>query len=719
MTMTLLLLLVPGLALAQNCDDYGQYTRWIARGEFNGASAGIAVAGSYAYVANQQTLAVGIEIFDISDPYNLVSVGSTPYPGGKRDIAVAGNYAYVTSSGGLEVIDVQNPTNPVVVGSVSTPGNAWRVAVSGDYAYVADYDSGLVAVDVSVGSLPTVVGSIAFPHRVDDVAIQGDYAYLSSFSTMRIVDISTPATPALVGTLSFTGGYAVSVGVSGDYAYLGRVSTNRGFYVVDVSNPAAPVFVGDVQGMSVSEFVVDGSLAYLCAGDFRIIDVSTPTAPQQLLRVPTGGNDVAVSNGYAFFGTGDVGIPDVQVVELGVHATPAPVGAYYGLDHVYMIHAEGGLAYALGTIGTNGWELHSLDMAAPSSPQALDSLTIGYGTFHQGMDVGGGTVVFVLDNDLWIVDASTPSAMSVVSTTPLDCCVSDIKVDGSYVYITRSDGLRVIDISSPLTPTEVGSMTLHTTVGLDVVGPFVYLAGTGYGIQVVDVSTPSSPTPRGGTSGYFFDFTTVRGDYAYAAGYYDFGVVDVSDPDAPSVVASRALPGDPLGISEEDGIVAVAMLGSQVELFDVSTPSSPLAIGNTGAVYPSRAFDVAADGGVIVVAAEGEKVQVFPGHCGPPSAVGDAPPLIPDASLSVWPNPFNPTATIRFEIPRAGHVTLRIYDVSGRLVRALVEGWRDARVYEVFWDGTDDAGRRVASGVYFCRLTDGASVQARKTVLLK
>jgi hypothetical protein len=334
------------------------------------------------------------------------------------------------------------------------------------------------------------------------------------------------------------------------------------------------------------------------------------------------------------------------------------------------------------------------------------------------MDVDGGTIVFGIDNELWIVDASTPSAMSLVSHTPLPYFITDLKVAGSYVYICMGGGLHVFDISSPLTPTEVGLLTLYSGISLDIVGSLVYLANNGYGIQVVDVSTPSSPTPRGTTSGYYFKHTVVRGNYAYAAGYYTFGVVDISDPDAPVVVASHALPGDPEGISEENGIAAVALLGSQAELFDVSTPSAPVAIGNTGGVYPSRAWEVAADGGVIIVAAEGDGVQVLPGHCAAPSAVPSN-PFSPDASLSLWPNPFNPTTTIRFEVPRESDVTLRIYDVSGRLVRALVEARQDARVHEISWDGTDNAGRRVASGVYFCKLTVGASVEVRKTVLVK
>jgi hypothetical protein len=83
------------------------------------------------------------------------------------------------------------------------------------------------------------------------------------------------------------------------------------------------------------------------------------------------------------------------------------------------------------------------------------------------------------------------------------------------------------------------------------------------------------------------------------------------------------------------------------------------------------------------------------------------------------PNPFNPTTTIAFSLERSCGVSLRIYDAGGGLVRTLVDGAREARNYEVTWDGRDDLGRTVASGVYFYRLTAGSFTQARKMVLLK
>jgi flagellar hook assembly protein FlgD len=64
-------------------------------------------------------------------------------------------------------------------------------------------------------------------------------------------------------------------------------------------------------------------------------------------------------------------------------------------------------------------------------------------------------------------------------------------------------------------------------------------------------------------------------------------------------------------------------------------------------------------------------------------------------------------------------VNLHIYDAAGRLVRVIVNESREAAWYEEIWDGTDSEDRKVASGVYFFRLSSGKFVQTRKMVLLR
>jgi hypothetical protein len=84
-----------------------------------------------------------------------------------------------------------------------------------------------------------------------------------------------------------------------------------------------------------------------------------------------------------------------------------------------------------------------------------------------------------------------------------------------------------------------------------------------------------------------------------------------------------------------------------------------------------------------------------------------------------YPNPFNPTTNIAFALSTPGQVSLRIYDATGRLVRVLVQGDRPAGHCREIWDGRDDRGRGVSSGVYFYRLEAGSFTQTRKMILLR
>jgi hypothetical protein len=83
------------------------------------------------------------------------------------------------------------------------------------------------------------------------------------------------------------------------------------------------------------------------------------------------------------------------------------------------------------------------------------------------------------------------------------------------------------------------------------------------------------------------------------------------------------------------------------------------------------------------------------------------------------PNPFNPQTAISFSLAQRGAMTLAVYDVAGRRVRTLLDEIRAAGAHTVTWDGRNDAGQRVASGVYFCKLVTGDFAQTRKMVLLK
>jgi hypothetical protein len=85
-----------------------------------------------------------------------------------------------------------------------------------------------------------------------------------------------------------------------------------------------------------------------------------------------------------------------------------------------------------------------------------------------------------------------------------------------------------------------------------------------------------------------------------------------------------------------------------------------------------------------------------------------------------YPNPFNPVTRLAFSVPEgAGTVSLTVHNVNGQVVRTLVDSELPAGPALAVWDGTDDSGQNLASGVYFARLASGADRAFRKMTLLK
>jgi len=100
-----------------------------------------------------------------------------------------------------------------------------------------------------------------------------------------------------------------------------------------------------------------------------------------------------------------------------------------------------------------------------------------------------------------------------------------------------------------------------------------------------------------------------------------------------------------------------------------------------------------------------------------PMSVGEIP-----ASYSLsqnYPNPFNPSTTIRFALPATSHVKLSIYSIDGQLVKTLVDDSKDAGNYSVVWNGTNNLGSQVASGMYIYRIDAGNFVNTKKLMLMK
>ena len=100
-------------------------------------------------------------------------------------------------------------------------------------------------------------------------------------------------------------------------------------------------------------------------------------------------------------------------------------------------------------------------------------------------------------------------------------------------------------------------------------------------------------------------------------------------------------------------------------------------------------------------------------------AASSIPRVVHNELAQNHPNPFNPTTTISYSIAKRGHVVVAVYAVDGRRVRTLVDEVQSSDIYRVSWDGTDNRGSKVASGVYFYRISSPQFSATKKMVLLK
>jgi len=136
---------------------------------------------------------------------------------------------------------------------------------------------------------------------------------------------------------------------------------------------------------------------------------------------------------------------------------------------------------------------------------------------------------------------------------------------------------------------------------------------------------------------------------------------------------------------------------------------SPLSFSSTDcSVVPGKTYWYK----IVLLSPAGEEAY------GPIEVRVDAVPTAYKAYQS-YPNPFNPVCTIRYDISSACRTSLKVFDVSGRVVRTLVDAWREPGVYGEVWDGKCDDGSALPSGVYFYRLEAGDFVATRKMVFLR
>jgi len=201
-------------------------------GHYNspGVAYHVYVVGNYAYLADG---AVGMLVLNISNMQNIQFVRSYNTQGTAVYITVINNYACIADmEGGFYVIDIQNVFNLQLAGYFDTQGDVYNFQIVGDYVYVVDGDGGLIILDISDLGDIQVVGTFDTPGEVVSIYISGGYLFLlDDPNGLFILDISDPSDPTFVAQTQIQNGTWIVVVNGIAYIAVG----GGGFITVDVS----------------------------------------------------------------------------------------------------------------------------------------------------------------------------------------------------------------------------------------------------------------------------------------------------------------------------------------------------------------------------------------------------------------------------------------------------------------------------------------------------
>lgn len=407
------------------------------------------VRAGYAYVCNYDA---GMAIVNVNNPANPVNVMEVPSGYRTGRIVFDGNYGYVAvGDSGMAVYNVTNTAAPVYMTKIKTMGRAaslyyGAVTIGGTptgHIFVANRNPapGVSAINVSVPATPVTssfLAALAAPTGSAYVPYYSNGKAYVAYGTagLRIVDVSNPSSPALLGTADL-GGDSRSVAVSGNYAYV--AARDSGVYVVNVTNPAAPVKVKTIKTLSARGITVSGNKVYVAASDSGMVVIDITTPANASIVAYTGktvyGENVAVNGNIA-------GLTD------------------YGKITFY-------------------------DITNPAAP-VKKGTTVDLKNGNEGFAISGNYAYIPDGDSLKIFNISNIMAPAFVSKIKTGGYGYTSVIAGNYCYVaSEGTGFRAINITNPASPVEAGYYDgVPQSRGIAAEGKYVYVAEKGDGLAI-------------------------------------------------------------------------------------------------------------------------------------------------------------------------------------------------------------------------------------------
>ena len=314
----------------------------------------------------------------------------------------------------------------------------------------------------------------------------------------------------------------------------------------------------------------------------------------------------------------------------------------------------------------------------------------------------------------------------------------DVYEKRAYLAHSSSPGITILDISDPANPVVSGrwlsaelSNVVHDISIRDDIAMVSDFDDRNGGLELLSLDDPDNPESLAvvrfstGLHSAWLEDGYIYCNQEFGGWEQRLHVVDARDPRQPELVYSFGAEGPPaidiLGPHNpmaRDGLLYWAYYDAGLRVFDLTAPAEPLQVG----YHPSPLAWGAHphDDGLVYVADSIEGLLAFRFWAARATAVASAgeQPTIPALEQN-HPNPFNRGTRIAYSLTAPGEVELEVFNLAGQRVACLVSGYAARGTHRINWDGTDDAGRELASGVYLYQLRQGERTELRRLLLLK
>jgi len=636
-------------------------------------------------------------IVDLSQLPQLQQVGEIDLGISVYDAALMGSDLYLACGfDGLRHYRLQDDHTLQFVDSSLTPIHCIQVDFQEPYLIVLDDYNGLLRYQPEAGSLGEVESTLWVFRRVESFVIAGDTLILPLVNKNLVYRASFSPPAGLVDSIPLTvipdrtfviDTLLVAVDIEG--SLIETVSTANGTHFLVPLDPGL-----ELQPHGGTYYDHDSPRLLMVSDkrslvSFNLTGLWYEPAPRPAYA--HAGPIAALGFHRGRLVTGG-GYSSLELFDVQSPAAPAFDTAYFGATNVNAIASAGDVLF---TNFLNAWPLSAIrfgDNSITTLSTLLAYTRPTYSLSYYSNPLHDTTSLLLAAGqhsiDLISVSANWQMRRSYVAgelENVLDYALVDsyllVSTDGSQIQVYKivsgsTTPFHAVFWSSVSTPAPLNHI-VYTGMSTTDEGwkyPIILHGFSGNQMYEIAVRTDGRPALSSlGTLPVDVTESALAGNRLYTIGSRGVGVLDVTPP-VPRIIDYGGYGGHLIAF--QDSVLAISD-GTAVHLYTFSSPGSSTFV-ETEIVVPDIQY------------------------------------LQPN-----YPNPFNPRTKIDFELPFTTNIDLGIYDLLGRRVVSLVNGKVAAGTNSVEWDGTDSFGNRVASGVYFYRLTAPGIAETRKMVLLK